>query len=181
MAAEISPSTKLCKNILIGVTGSVASVKLSRLVEELLLLQPKPNIQVIATDHSTHFFDEEKIPVKVYRDRDEWETCTIRAWDVKKPLLFCPAMNTFMWEHPITSVQVKQLIHMGYTHIPPIKKTLACGDKGNILQYRSKVLVQWQRFQLLSLMSKIIYKGHLIKLTRMFLNKGFIQGGKKHT
>ena len=41
MAAEISPPTKLCKNILIGVTGSVASVKLSRLVEELLLLQPK--------------------------------------------------------------------------------------------------------------------------------------------
>ena len=41
MAAEISPSTKLCKNILIGVTGSVASVKLSRLVEEQLLLQPK--------------------------------------------------------------------------------------------------------------------------------------------
>ncbi|XP_074625758.1 phosphopantothenoylcysteine decarboxylase-like isoform X3 [Acropora palmata] len=143
MAAEISPPTKLCKNILIGVTGSVASVKLSRLVEELLLLQHKPNIQVIATDHSTHFFDEEKIPVKVYRDRHEWETwssmkdpilhietCTIRAWDVKKPLLFCPAMNTFMWEHPITSVQVKQLIHMGYTHIPPIKKTLACGDTG---------------------------------------------------
>ncbi|KAK2562958.1 Phosphopantothenoylcysteine decarboxylase [Acropora cervicornis] len=73
MAAEISPPTKLCKNILIGVTGSVASVKLSRLVEELLLLQPKPNIQVIATDHSTHFFDEAKIPVKVYRDRHEWE------------------------------------------------------------------------------------------------------------
>lgn len=41
MAAETSPPTKLCKNILIGVTGSVASVKLSRLVEELLLLQPK--------------------------------------------------------------------------------------------------------------------------------------------
>ncbi|XP_074615709.1 phosphopantothenoylcysteine decarboxylase-like isoform X2 [Acropora palmata] len=61
---------------------------------------------------------------------DNLLTCTIRAWDVKKPLLFCPAMNTFMWEHPITSVQVKQLIHMGYTHIPPIKKTLACGDTG---------------------------------------------------
>ncbi|KAK2562959.1 Phosphopantothenoylcysteine decarboxylase [Acropora cervicornis] len=103
---------------------------------------------------------------------DNLLTCTIRAWDVKKPLLFCPAMNTFMWEHPITSVQVKQLIHMGYTHIPPIKKTLACG---------TQVLVQWQRFQLLSLMSRIIYKGHLIKLTRMFLNKGFIQGGTKHT
>lgn len=44
MAAETSPSTKLCKNILIGVTGSVASVKLSRLVEELLLLQPKVSV-----------------------------------------------------------------------------------------------------------------------------------------
>ena len=44
MAAEISPSTKLCKNILIGVTGSVARVKLSRLVEELLLLQPKVHL-----------------------------------------------------------------------------------------------------------------------------------------
>lgn len=98
--------------------------------------------------------------MKVYRDRHEWElrrwadlmviapldantlakisnglcdnllTCTLRAWDVKKPLLFCPAMHTFMWQHPITSVQVKQLIHMGYTHIPPITKTLACGDTG---------------------------------------------------
>ncbi|XP_068740314.1 phosphopantothenoylcysteine decarboxylase-like isoform X1 [Montipora capricornis] len=173
MAAEIPPPTKLGKNILVGVTGSVASIRLPKLVDELHLLQPKPSIQVIATDHSTHFFEEEKIPVKVYRDRHEWETwssmkdpvlhielrrwadlmviapldantlakisnglcdnlltCTLRAWDVKKPLLFCPAMNTFMWQHPITSVQVKQLIQMGYTHIPPITKTLACGDTG---------------------------------------------------
>lgn len=44
MAVETSRSTKLCKNILIGVTGSVASVKLSRLVEELLLLQPEVSV-----------------------------------------------------------------------------------------------------------------------------------------
>ena len=29
------------KNVLIGVTGSVASIKLSKLVDELLLLEPK--------------------------------------------------------------------------------------------------------------------------------------------
>ena len=58
------------------------------------------------------------------------QTCTVRAWDMKKPLLFCPAMNTFMWEHPITSSHVEQLVNIGYTHVPPIRKTLACGDTG---------------------------------------------------
>ena len=43
------------------------------LSERTFLLLPQPSIQVIATDHSTHFFEEEKIPVKVYRDRHEWE------------------------------------------------------------------------------------------------------------
>lgn len=41
MADEVSSSTKQHKNILIGVTGSVASIKLSKLVDELLILQPK--------------------------------------------------------------------------------------------------------------------------------------------
>jgi len=61
---------------------------------------------------------------------DNLLTCTIRAWDVKKPLLFCPAMNTFMWEHPITSEHISRLVSMGYTQVPPIRKTLACGDTG---------------------------------------------------
>lgn len=41
MAVEATSSTKQHKNILIGVTGSVASIKLTKLVDELLLLQPK--------------------------------------------------------------------------------------------------------------------------------------------
>ena len=44
MAAETStsdPATNQSKNVLIGVTGSVASIKLSKLVEELLLLPSK--------------------------------------------------------------------------------------------------------------------------------------------
>lgn len=61
---------------------------------------------------------------------DNLLTCTVRAWDLKKPLLFCPAMNTLMWEHPITSEQVERLINLGYTNVPPIKKTLACKDTG---------------------------------------------------
>ncbi|XP_069078254.1 phosphopantothenoylcysteine decarboxylase isoform X2 [Pleurodeles waltl] len=61
---------------------------------------------------------------------DNLLTCVVRAWDRKKPLLFCPAMNTAMWEHPITAQQVEQLTGFGYTEIPCIIKKLACGDEG---------------------------------------------------
>ncbi|XP_035960731.1 phosphopantothenoylcysteine decarboxylase isoform X9 [Halichoerus grypus] len=58
------------------------------------------------------------------------ETCVIRAWDCRKPLLFCPAMNTVMWEHPITAQQVGQLKAFGYVEIPCVAKKLVCGDQG---------------------------------------------------
>lgn len=57
-------------------------------------------------------------------------TCIVRAWDVQKPLLFCPAMNTYMWNHPITSHQIATLKSWGYVEIPCISKTLICGDQG---------------------------------------------------
>nr|KAF6502010.1 phosphopantothenoylcysteine decarboxylase [Molossus molossus] len=84
-------------HVLVGVTGSVAALKLPLLVSRLL-----------------------DIP----------GTCVIRAWDLRKPLLFCPAMNTAMWEHPITSQQVGQLQAFGYIEIPCVAKKLVCGDKG---------------------------------------------------
>ncbi|KAK7792929.1 hypothetical protein R5R35_008071 [Gryllus longicercus] len=61
---------------------------------------------------------------------DNLLTCVVRAWDMKKPLLFCPAMNTRMWNHPITSKHISVLKSWGYCEIPPISKTLMCGDKG---------------------------------------------------
>lgn len=61
---------------------------------------------------------------------DNLVTCVVRAWDVSKPLLFCPAMNTFMWDHPITATQVASLKAFGYKEVPPISKKLACGDTG---------------------------------------------------
>lgn len=61
---------------------------------------------------------------------DNLLTCVIRAWDVTKPLLFCPAMNTRMWEHPVTATQISVLKSWGYTEVPCIAKTLVCGDTG---------------------------------------------------
>ncbi|XP_029431819.1 phosphopantothenoylcysteine decarboxylase isoform X2 [Rhinatrema bivittatum] len=60
---------------------------------------------------------------------DNLLTCVVRAWDSTRPVLFCPAMNTAMWEHPITAQQVAKLKDFGYTEIPCVKKRLVCGDE----------------------------------------------------
>ena len=61
---------------------------------------------------------------------DNLLTCICRAWDFKKPILFAPAMNTFMWDHPVTITQINTLKSWGYAEIPPIEKTLMCATKG---------------------------------------------------
>lgn len=49
---------------------------------------------------------------------------------MSKPLLFCPAMNTRMYQHPITANQIETLKAWGYKEIPSIEKKLMCGDTG---------------------------------------------------
>lgn len=84
---------------------------------------------------------------------DNCLTCVWRAWDPVRPLLLAPAMNTFMWDHPLTRRHFQQLAEQaGLTIpsqldqeallswineqgttlriIPPISKRLACGDVG---------------------------------------------------
>jgi phosphopantothenoylcysteine decarboxylase len=86
---------------------------------------------------------------------DNCLTCVWRAWDPARPVVLAPAMNTLMWEHPLTWRHLRQLIaDFGGaaptpTHIsgdalvdwlnancrnlymvPPIEKELACGDVG---------------------------------------------------
>mmetsp|Transcript_1950 Transcript_1950/g.6081 ORF Transcript_1950/g.6081 Transcript_1950/m.6081 type:complete len:313 (-) Transcript_1950:475-1413(-) len=62
---------------------------------------------------------------------DNLLTCVARAWDVDKPLVLAPAMNTHMWDHPLTSKQLAQLVGFGATVIDPVVKTLACSDTGS--------------------------------------------------
>ncbi|XP_036964481.1 phosphopantothenoylcysteine decarboxylase isoform X2 [Acanthopagrus latus] len=115
--------------VLVAVTGSVAALKLPLLVSQLLQL-PGVDVRVVTTEHAKHFYDPAEISVKIYSDKDEWETCVVRAWDTSRPLLFCPAMNTAMWHHPITAQQVSRLTEFGYVEIPCIAKKLVCGDEG---------------------------------------------------
>lgn len=53
-----------------------------------------------------------------------------RAWDFSKPMVLAPAMNTKMWEHPLTSRQLEMARTWGAVIVPPVAKELACADVG---------------------------------------------------
>jgi len=40
---------------------------------------------------------------------DNCLTCVWRAWDPARPVVLAPAMNTLMWEHPLTVRHLRQL------------------------------------------------------------------------
>ncbi|CAL6334561.1 unnamed protein product [Bathycoccus prasinos] len=69
---------------------------------------------------------------------DNLATSILRAWDFTKPLLIAPAMNTYMWQNPITKKHIdaikenhgKQPFGDGVQFLDPIEKTLMCGEMG---------------------------------------------------
>src|SRR5688572_16093130 len=195
-------------NVLLGVTGSVASVKVPQLFA--LLKEAGHNVKVVATRSAVYFFDPAALdpskpkrnPEVVVLDEHEWPglvegrrfqvgetvphielrrwadlrciapldantlaklangladnclTCVWRAWDTARPVMLAPAMNTLMWEHPLTVRHLRQIakavadvpvpklgdaesliewinVNAARLHIiPPISKRLACGDVG---------------------------------------------------
>ena len=177
-------------NLILGCTGSVASIKVTLLLDEICAFSSsknaRVNVRLIPTQHAVHFFDLPALKSShphllegVFTDEDKWSswrgrgdpvlhielrkwadalliapldantlaklakgmcdnllTCVVRAWDIKacregrKPVLFAPAMNTFMWDHPLTGEQIGILKGFGFEEIPPIEKVLICGDKG---------------------------------------------------
>ncbi|CAF0895229.1 unnamed protein product [Adineta steineri] len=172
-------------HLLLGVTGSVAAIKVNELVQKF----NSHNIEtiVIPTEIAKHFIHLEdswcphgsvsniKGPC-YFEDNDEWSswkvrgdpvlhiilrdwadilliapldantlakmssglcdnllTNVIRAWDLKnkKPLIVAPAMNTAMFEHPLTRQHLDIITkNFGYIEIPCIEKTLMCGQTG---------------------------------------------------
>ena len=190
--------------IVLGVTGSVAALRVPSLFEGLR--RAGHRVRVVATEPSLHFFDPGTLPPDpfdplggpVFRDRDEWAgdrwrrddpvlhvefrrwadllvvapldantlakfalglsdnflTCLFRAWDFARPVILAPAMNTLMWDSPVTRRHLRQLLEdrgdgrqgddraldevdavfarhaPGLVLVPPQAKRLACGDVG---------------------------------------------------
>lgn len=47
------------------------------------------------------------------------------------PVVIAPAMNTAMWENPLVRANLETLVATGRcTIVPPVTKTLACGEEG---------------------------------------------------
>ena len=85
---------------------------------------------------------------------DNFLTCLLRAWDFARPVILAPAMNTLMWESPVTRRHLRQILEdradgrqgegwtleevaevfashaPGLVLVPPQAKRLACGDVG---------------------------------------------------
>ena len=191
--------------IILGVTGSVASIRTPALFAGLRAAGH--TVRVVATESAHHFFDSRELasdpgdPLPggpVFRDRDEWPegrwhrddpvlhielrrwadllaiapldantlaklalglsdnflTCIFRAWDFARPVVLAPAMNTRMWDSPVTRRHLGQILadwgtgepvgpwslddagrvfaqHCpGIALVPPGSKRLACGDVG---------------------------------------------------
>jgi phosphopantothenoylcysteine decarboxylase len=161
-------------NIILGLTGSVATIKAPELAKALR--DAGHEVKIIATKSAMYFLPyTDALGGKIYQDEDEWQhlnyergddvmhiefrkwadamiiaplsantlakvaygmsdnflTCVARAWGGEKPLLIAPAMNTAMWEDPITNEQI-ELMRRRYNLkvIDPISKKLACGDIG---------------------------------------------------
>src|SRR5262245_24360330 len=43
---------------------------------------------------------------------DNCLTCVWRAWDLARPILLAPAMNTLMWTHPQTALHLRRLAEL---------------------------------------------------------------------
>jgi len=159
--------------VLLGITGSVATIKAPELVAALVA--DGHEVQVVATPHAWNFTRVNQLGVKTWEDKDEWPlewqrgdpvphidladwadvlviaplsanlladmalgrcdsmlSCIVRAWHRDRPMVIAPAMNTRMWEHPVTTRQLGQLRadQPRLVVIDPIEKTLACGTYG---------------------------------------------------
>ncbi|MGT2934750.1 phosphopantothenoylcysteine decarboxylase [Streptococcus castoreus] len=65
-----------------------------------------------------------------YGFADNIVTSVALALPTTTPKLMAPAMNTKMYQNPITQENIKRLIAVGFDEIPPKTSLLACGDTG---------------------------------------------------
>lgn len=64
--------------------------------------------------------------------RNSYQTSLLRALDPSTPTILCPAMNTHMYQHPLTADHLKVAQEkLGYRVLGPQGAgKLACGDEG---------------------------------------------------
>ena len=158
------------KNILLGVTGSIAAYKAADIAN--VLTKQGVGVHVIMTESAckliTPLTFQTLTKNKVHTDMwDEYQPSevqhislakkadlmliapatanfiakaaagiaddmltTVLAAFINKPVIICPAMNTAMYENPVTQRNIQTLKELGFTFVDPREALLACGDLG---------------------------------------------------
>ena len=158
------------KEILLGVTGSIAAYKACDLANRLT--KEGNNVTCIMTDSGREFvtpltfqtLTKNKVYYKMFEEieyqnvhhislakkadlcviapatanvigklangiADDMLTTVVMALE-GKPIIICPAMNTAMYQNPITQANIQKLKDLGYLFTEPKEAMLACGDLG---------------------------------------------------
>ncbi len=82
---------------------------------------------------------------------DDLLTSFMRALGRGAEVVLCPAMNTLMWENPLTEMHLRTVKEvLGYEVRGPVEKRLACGDtgKGAMMEWSEIVHLAVDRFGL---------------------------------
>jgi phosphopantothenoylcysteine decarboxylase/phosphopantothenoylcysteine decarboxylase/phosphopantothenate--cysteine ligase len=168
------------KNIILGITGSIAAYKSAEIANTLT--KSGIDVQVVMTAAAQKFITpltlqtltKRKVYTNLFEEifaedvrhislaknadailiapataniiakiaagiaSDYLTTVVLAAWD--KPLIIAPAMNTAMWENPVTQENIARLKTRGATIIDPAESRLACGDLGKGALARPSVI-----------------------------------------
>jgi len=158
------------KNILLGITGSIAAYKAADIAN--ILTKSGYSVHVIMTAAATKFISpltlqtltKNKVETDMFEEFNYSEVnhialakkadlCLISPATANiigklasgiaddmlstvvmaiagKPIVIAPAMNTAMYENPITQRNIQTLKGFGYHFIEPKEAMLACGDLG---------------------------------------------------
>ena len=158
------------KNVILGVTGSIAAYKAADIANGLT--KKGVSVHVVMTESAQKLIapatfqvlTKNKVHTDVFDDSDpsvvqhialakkadlmivapatanflakaaagiadDMLTTMLTAF-INKPVIVCPAMNTMMYDNPITQRNIGTLKEFGFTFVEPREALLACGDVG---------------------------------------------------
>ncbi|MBO4861759.1 MAG: phosphopantothenoylcysteine decarboxylase [Firmicutes bacterium] len=158
------------KNVILGVTGSIAAYKAADIANGLT--KKGVSVQVVMTESARKLIapatfqvlTKNKVHTDVFDDSDpsvvqhialakkadlmivapatanflakaaagiadDMLTTVLTAF-INKPVIVCPAMNTMMYDNPVTQRNIGTLKELGFTFVEPREALLACGDVG---------------------------------------------------
>ena len=134
------------KNILLGITGSIAAYKAADIAS--LLTKAGHSVTAIMTADAQEFITpltlqtltRNPVVAGLYDEKQSWRHGHIQladgadllliAFATRAPILLAPAMNGKMWSHPATVRNIETLRAWGHHFIGPDDGMLACGYEG---------------------------------------------------